>query len=631
MKASSIPITENKAYIAGIDGLKALAIIGVTLFHIFPNAVPGGYLGVSLFLLLTGYLLAYTTMKEYYQGRFRLGHYFLKRLLRIYPPLIVVILTTIGVYSLVLPNSVRAIRPEVLSILGGYNNWWQIAQNADYFTRLINASPFTHLWFMGIEIQYLALWPIVLGLCVLVHKISSFWGPLVLLGGLGILSASLMPLFYVPGQDVTRLYYGTDMRVYAMLFGAMLGLVKAYRQAFVPLANQGEAERTKLKSSLAFTGLFVWLLVLALLGYALLDGQSPFLYQGGMIFFTLVFCGMVWLVQEGGFVSILEKRPIRWLGQHSYGIFLWQYPVLYLFQQWGWHENLPLANYFDVLPHVNAYAVSSVYFMLSILVILLLTIWTDSFVSVLEAWTRQQRFSQYPRKCILFLVSLCGVFYMILGCQAIYQSESVKAANLDELKSRLAANAAELQAENEKALAEQAKREEHAKQGLQGVGCIGDSVMLGSAPSLRKVLPGAFIDAKVSRYVGDGLAIAETMQANQQLGPVVLIGLGTNGPITGQYEEQTKELVAFLGDEREIFWVNVYCPELYWQDPNNAYLEKLAKEHDNITIIDWKGLIAQHPEWLSDDGVHPNDEGVAAYAKLVHDTMEARLQERAKI
>ena len=118
--------------IQGLDALRTLAIVGVTLFHIFPDVVKGGYLGVSLFFVLTGYLLAYTTERERLASEFSLGRYFLKRLLRMYPALVVVILVTLGVYSFVLPETVVDMREEVLSVVLGYNNWWQIAANADY-------------------------------------------------------------------------------------------------------------------------------------------------------------------------------------------------------------------------------------------------------------------------------------------------------------------------------------------------------------------------------------------------------------------------------------------------------------------------------------------------------------------
>ena len=162
---------------------------------------------------------------------------------------------------------------------------------------------------------------------------------------------------------------------------------------------------------------------------------------------------------------------------------------------------------------------------------------------------------------------------------------------------------------------------------LSGVACIGDSVMLSAAGDLQKVLPGCAVDAEVSRYVGGGIEAAEQLAAQGRLGNVVVVSLGTNGPIADgeRYIEQTQALLKLLGPERRIFWVNVYAPHLAWQDTNNAYIKKLAAERQNVMVIDWYSLISKHPEWLSGDGVHPNDAGTEQYAKLVHDALAEAL------
>ena len=123
------------------------------------------------------------------------------------------------------------------------------------------------------------------------------------------------------------------------------------------------------------------------------------------------------------------------------------------------------------------------------------------------------------------------------------------------------------------------------------------------------------------------------MEEQGRLGNLVVIALGTNGPIAGaeRYEVQTRQLLEYLGPNRHIFWVNVYCPELKWQNTNNEYINKIAAEHSNVKVVDWYSLISQHPEWLVEDGIHPNNEGTAQYAKLIHDRMVQVLSEQGQV
>ena len=156
--------------------------------------------------------------------------------------------------------------------------------------------------------------------------------------------------------------------------------------------------------------------------------------------------------------------------------------------------------------------------------------------------------------------------------------------------------------------------------------------MLGASKELRKVLPACYIDAEVSRYVGGGIEAAQDMDAQGRLGNIVVIALGTNGPIAGQerYEVQSRQLLECLGPNRHIFWVNVYCPDLTWQNTNNDYINQMTAAHPNVHAVDWYGLVSQHPEWLSGDGIHPNDDGTVQYANLIHDRMVQVLSKKAK-
>ena len=607
-KANAYGLGKGGGRIEGLDGLRTLAIVGVTLFHMFPEAVPGGYMGVSLFFVLSGYLLAYTCSRQLAQGSFSVAGYFWRRIKRIYPSLLLVLLVSTGAYYLLVPDVVAAVRPEVVSVLLGYNNWWQIAQNADYFTRLINTSPFTHLWFMGIELQYYLLWPVLFFFYAVLQSFFGTRAALLFMAVLGLASACVMPLSYVPGDDVTRLYYGTDMRIYALLFGAVMGLQRAEAGPHVM-----KSELLRKISCAAFVGM----LAITVIAYFTLDGQNPLVYQGGMLAMTLLFCLLLRLTEDRGlpFGALLDMQGFRWIGKRSYGIFLWQYPVILLFSCMGW----------DKMPG---------WYFLEIALILLLAVWSDAVTDCLLS--RELPFRAKPmamvRVACFVVLSMCSMLVMGYGCCGIAASAESKASAVAELQAQLAEEEAEQARQNELA-AEQAKaaRIEAAKGqvDLSGAVCIGDSVMLGSSGRIRELLPACYVDAEVSRYVGGGLDAAKAFEAQGRLGNLVVIALGTNGPIAGyeRYEVQTRQLLDYLGNSRHIFWVNVYCPHLTWQETNNNYIKKLAAEHGNVHEVDWYGLISQHPEWLTEDGIHPNSEGRVQYAKLIHDRIEQVLAE----
>ena len=607
-KANAYGLGKGGGRIEGLDGLRTLAIVGVTLFHMFPEAVPGGYMGVSLFFVLSGYLLAYTCSRQLAQGSFSVAGYFWRRIKRIYPSLLLVLLVSTGAYYLLVPDVVAAVRPEVVSVLLGYNNWWQIAQNADYFTRLINTSPFTHLWFMGIELQYYLLWPVLFFFYAVLQSFFGTRAALLFMAFLGLASACVMPLSYVPGDDVTRLYYGTDMRIYALLFGAVMGLQRAEAGPHVM-----KSELLRKISCAAFVGM----LAITIIAYFTLDGQNPLVYQGGMLAMTLLFCLLLRLTEDRGlpFGALLDMQGFRWIGKRSYGIFLWQYPVILLFSCMGW----------DKMPG---------WYFLEVALILLLAVWSDAVTDCLLS--RELPFRAKPmamvRVACFVVLSMCSMLVMEYGCCGIAASAESKASAVAELQAQLAEEEAEQARQNELA-AEQAKaaRIEAAKGqiDLSGAVCIGDSVMLGSSGRIRELLPACYVDAEVSRYVGGGLDAAKAFEAQGRLGNLVVIALGTNGPIAGyeRYEVQTRQLLDYLGNSRHIFWVNVYCPHLTWQETNNNYIKKLAAEHGNVHEVDWYGLISQHPEWLTEDGIHPNSEGRVQYAKLIHDRIEQVLAE----
>lgn len=613
----------------GVDWLRSLAIIGVTLFHVFPALVPGGFLGVNLFFILSGFLAAYGAAKLLNDEKpFSLTAYYRRRVRRIYPSLIIVLLVTAGACQLIAPKLLRGMGPELLSIVGGYNNLWQIEQNADYFTRILGADPFTHMWFMGIELQFCLIFPVIF---FLYRGVSSGCGRkegALLLAIVGLIMAGYIPKQFGlnPEGDVTPLYYGTVGRIYDLLLGAALGF---YRGAGSLFRRSPENELRHRKSSPAVWLAYGLLLALTVAAYLTVDGSGPLLYQGGMAAMSAAFCLLVWLtVRENGTQGeAFENRVTGFIGRYSYGIFLWQYPVIVLSRQLGLTEEavgLPAAGSAEIAAMV------------------LLAVLTDKAEQGF-AGISVRKFSD-KNSIIMKLSAAAAAVMMVWGGYGIAAAPWQKAADTEALKARMAENAALLRQQNqEQAPAAEGQKDEKPQQPAaevkeekppmtvevpSGIICIGDSVMLGSAYAVKRVLPDCYIDADVCRYVGGGIPVAQELLAAGRMGDTVVIALGTNGPICGaeRYEEQTVALLDMLGPDRRIFWVNTFGVDIDWIKMNNDYIANMHKRWPNVRVVDWYSRVNGHPEWLAGDEVHPNDDGVEQYAKLLKETIERDLR-----
>ena len=593
-------VNQVRKHIAGPDALRTLAITQITLYHIFPDKIAGGYIGVCLFLVLTGFLLAYGSACEDMTGNWSVRRYFFKRLKRLYPPLIIVLLVTVGVYHFFLKGALEDSGKEIVSILLGFNNWWQLAMNADYFARVANASPFTHMWFLGVEIEYVVLWPLLFWLCSLFKSHRA-----VVLCLLGIISAGMMAVMALQGTDISRLYYGTDARIFACLFGGAMGLWFAERKS------------TENLFSMRHDVCFGILLVPVLAATFLLRGQDLLLYEGGMQLLTLIFCLMLFLITDDPqFGSRLENSVFKWIGSRSYEIFLWQYPVLFFFQRKGWHE----------LTYGPA---------LEIFIILILSAWSKevpAFFKLKLPFSGEDLKWCLPRY-VFALVTVFSVAVMGFGMRDVLVSDfdpnHKPGYKLKLEMEQKQAQLAKAQAERAAREAQEAERIKTAQEKLAarlrgaGITMIGDSVMLGASPAISEIMPDAYIDALSSRDVCEGAEVAQRLQQEGILRDTVVVALGTNGPLLEHepYASGMQKLLEVLGTERQIFWVTVYCSYSEWMAMNNKYLAELEQSRPNFHLIDWYPLALNNPDWLYSDGTHLNMDGIYKYAQFIHDSL----------
>lgn len=314
---------ENKIQrLQGFDALRGIGIIGIVLYHLYPSIFPGGFLGVPLFFVLSGYLMIVTSDKKWEKGEFHIGNYYKKRIIKIFPPLFITVIAVCSYLTLFQREQLAGIRPELCSIFLGYNNWWQIMENSSYFSRLFNTSPFTHLWFLAVEMQFYLLWPVVFWLyqkgCRAVGAKRMCFVFLLL----ALVSAARMWYLYTPGEDPSRVYYGTDTMAFPMLLGIFWGAFnRQYKKVHLP-------ELSPPKTVFALCGFVLgtfWLFVS-------ITGQSTIVYHGGMFFVSLFFVLMICVMEsfEKNILRRLEVSPLSWIGKKSYIIYLWHYPIIIL-------------------------------------------------------------------------------------------------------------------------------------------------------------------------------------------------------------------------------------------------------------------------------------------------------------
>ena len=308
----------NTNWIQGVNGLRGLAILMVIGYHLFPSAFPGGFLGVNLFFVLSGFLTVISSCRRLKDNRFSILDFYKQRLLRIFPALILVVSLTVISCKLLAPQALRGIWIEVISIFGGFNNWWQIAENSSYFTDIASSSPFVHLWYLAIDMQFYLVWPLLFYLADLIRR-KGLRGELIFLL-IAIVSMIASVVFYSPLQDPSRVYYGTDTRIYALCIGAFVGYRYIYRRAPI------------LEDPIQIMVAFVLFLVLTLCGVLFINSSWSITYYLFLPLSALVFVLMVFIASNKRYVFglWLDNPILNWLNTHSYVLYLVHYPIIYL-------------------------------------------------------------------------------------------------------------------------------------------------------------------------------------------------------------------------------------------------------------------------------------------------------------
>jgi len=654
----------------GLDGLRALAVLAVLVYHADVGWLPGGFLGVEIFFVVSGYLITSLLLAEYHAAHaVNLKHFWLRRARRLLPALFALILAVL-VYAVVfLPDEVAGLRADALSAFTYSTNWYLILAQKSYFETVGRPSLLRHLWSLAVEEQFYLVWPLLFA-CVLARLKS--WRAILLLMAGAAASAFWMGLRFQPDADPSRIYYGTDTRAAGILLGAALAFVWTPRVTSAPTSY---ARRWLLDT--------VGWIALGGLGAAcvLITEFEPFLYQGGMclvaVATTLVIAAVVH-PQSPLFGPLMSTGALRWIGVRSYSLYLWHWPVFMVTR-----------------PQLDVTIDGAALLVLRIGVTFVLAELSYRFIetpmrhgALANAWTAWQHaqgeWRWRMRLAGMGVVSPLVIAVLLLG-SAVMHAQSPREPAYISMTEEDEAVSLETHAQAPDAfdvsradasawsLAEAQEGRQHIGDAATPLGvaevlncsaecqtqqatdhmpegsvdaavppkhasgptvaaasmtlptrtrpgqvlAIGDSVMLGASPALRNAVRDVAVDAQVGRQVSAALKMVRERKDADLLPPAVIIHLGNNGTFSAK---QFDDMMLLLQDVPRVVFLTNKVPRK-WQEPNNHALTNGVRRYPNASLVDWHAQSANHPEWFWQDGIHLRPEGAKMYANLIAETM----------
>ncbi|HEY5230692.1 MAG TPA: acyltransferase family protein, partial [Galbitalea sp.] len=565
----------RSSHLPGIDGLRAIAVILVVLFHVLPGALPGGGLGVDIFFVLSGFLITGLLVTEKSEsGRIRFGMFWARRARRLLPALAIVLLVCASAAELIGGDVLVGIGRQLLGAATFSSNWLAVASGSSYFA---GTTPelFRNLWSLAVEEQFYLVWPFVVLLVVLVKWRWARFGVFV---AVAAGSATAMILEYSPKVDPTRIYYGTDTHSFGLALGAALAIAVS-GMAQHPLEWPRWARRLfQLAGVTAVAGLIAISI--------LVPAESALMFLGGFALVALLSAIAILgaIVPGGPLGSTLDLLPLRWVGARSYGIYLWHWPVLVLVTaaEPKWQDSpstLWLIAAVTVAITVGAAALSYQFVERPIRKLGFRT-WLRGFWQ--PGAHRAFRLTAAGLIAVLLLAGMGGAGLAVARAPSIGQAQGdIQAGTLALAKAKyLPPPPPSAPGSN--------------------IDAVGDSVMLASAPELQQAYPGMNIDAVVSRQMNTLPGIVQNLLNTGELRPILVVGLGTNGPIAQATLEQVRTM---LGPNRQMVVVNVEEPRV-WESEVNTTLATFAGDYENVELSDWYDAITPHISILARDHIH---------------------------
>jgi peptidoglycan/LPS O-acetylase OafA/YrhL len=582
MSAKNITGKVGVRHIASIDGLRAIAVTAVVLYHLGISWIPGGFLGVDLFFVISGYVITRLILDSINQSSaLDLREFYAARLRRIYPAFIFMVVCTIIFIGVWAPEAIKRFLSDLPYALTGSINWLLVARHQDYFEAIGRPPLLQHTWSLAVELQFYLIWPIIL-LTVLKYfgkkNIARIALLIAITSGVTLFLVSLQ-LDQSNAQQVSHIYFGTDTHSLGLFLGSALAV------SWIPQNLSADIEK-RAQDVVDAIGVVGLLGLIA--AFLFIDESNASLYRIAFplagIFGCLVIISLVHPASR--FAPLISSAPFRWVGQRSYGIYIWHWVIFQVTR-----------------PSVDLTGQSWALYLARVLLVLALADISLRWVEIpfrqgmVQNWFRGMKY----RSAKVKLRQQLSIVFSVIAVLAVTSSISVQAIN----KADQIAQVQIAQPEDEAASQEDLGS-------TTGLWVTGDSVILGIRSKLESKEHISLINARVGRQAPELLAVMRVDQSSVPSSPVVF-NLGNNNALN---EQTVRDIFEVVKNQPQVIVVNTSVPRA-WKDANNAIISKVASGYPNVRLVDWDRVSKDRPELFAPDGVHLSPTGSDVYVDLV--------------
>ena len=569
-------------HISSIDGLRAIAVAAVVLYHLGISWIPGGFLGVDLFFVISGYVITRLILDSINQSSaLDLRAFYAARLRRIYPGFIFMVICTIIFIGVWAPEAIKRFLTDLPYALTGSINWYLVARNQDYFETIGRPPLLQHTWSLAVELQFYLIWPIIL-LTVLKYfgkkNVARIALAIAIISGVTLFIVSLS-LDQANAQQISHIYFGTDTHSLGLFLGSALAV------SWIP-QNLSAAITKRAQDVIDGIG------VVGLLGlisvFLFIDQSNANLYRIAFplagIFGCLVIISLVHPASR--FAPIISTAPFRWVGQRSYGIYIWHWVIFQVTR-----------------PSVDLSGQTWALYLARVLLVLALADISLRWVEIpfrqgaVQNWFRGMKYRSAKvklRQQLSLLTSIITVLAItsVISVQAINQADQISNKVLEEIIP-IEPNQQDLGS-------------------TTGLWVTGDSVILGIRSKLESKEHISLINARVGRQAPELLAVMRVDQTSVPSSPVIF-NLGNNNALS---EQTVIDIFETIKNQPQIIVVNTAVPRA-WKDANNEIISKVSARYPNVKLVDWDRISKGRPELFAPDGVHLSPTGSDVYVDLV--------------